>query len=1478
MPSSDSSGDVVLERLAEEFVERHRRGERPAVAEYVERHPELAADIRDLFPALIQVEKLKPAAGDLTGAFVPQGVPSDGPAPERLGDYRLLREIGRGGMGVVYEAEQESLGRHVALKVLPPNALLSGNHLERFRREAKAAARLHHTNIVPVFGVGECGGTHYYAMQFIRGEGLDKVLHDLRRLRVPGAPVVARPLSEASAAHGLLTGSFADPATPTAAESSAHPAAPAPRAAAKARGSSTLSAGGPEGDYFRGVARVAVQAADALAYAHRQGILHRDIKPSNLLLDGHGVLWITDFGLAKAEGADELTHTGDIVGTIRFMAPERFDGRSLPQSDVYALGATLYELLTLRPAFADANKARLVQKVLHEPPAPPRTIDPGIPRDLETIVLKCLCKDPAERYATPEALAEDLHRFLADRPIKARRSSWREQIWRWSRRNPWIAGLSAAVLLLLTVTSVGGVIMSLRLDASLRKAQEAEREGKKKLFASYLSDADATRMSGRPGQRFGALQRIRDALEVAKEVGLSKEDKVRLRNIALAALCLPDVGPGAKWTAGADAPCPEGVDLAIHRLVQMEDALQLLPEPAWRLRGLSWYSPDGRFLAAAREPYIDGKRVAVRAQVWRVDGPKPVPVLQDAPTPHEYGTAFRPDSRQAAFAAADGTVSFYDLETGKLVRRLKCGTQGMTLAYHPRLPRIAAGSDQELTIWDTETGNCLMRIPHPSPWVAWHPQGHRLAASGGNFIHLWDADTGKAVTEPWRGHKDVGIQLVFSHRGDRVASVGWDGVWRLWDAATGQPLLSTPGTSALVFGSDDQSLGYTGTGQKDERQVRRLAPGRELRVLYRATPQGRERLRNYSVHPNGRLLAFSTETGLGLLDLLTGEELGFVPGSFFRSRLVFDSTGSLWTSGPGCLLRWPVGSEPGSSSRWRMGPPEWIANRSDWSEASVSRDGQAAAIPVGSGAALVHRGPPGRVLQLGPQYDTRHAYVSPDGRWLITQSWWVDESGVTYKLWSTDTGRLVANLPIEWGAFQGFSADSRWLFIGGHDPHRLEIASLAKTPVQPVNPDTPNVPPPSPEGWRSERARVGGVFAPNGDLAAFGSDQGHVTLVRVESDDEIAQLPSPEGGRLKPTTFSPDGALLLATGEETGALYVYDLRRLRTGLADLGLDWNLLPYPPAKPEEANPALAPRLHVEIVDADWATSREKMSEYSRRDAVARLFFNPLDADIHYRLGTLLLEAGRIQDAHAHLTAALALQPGMDTAYRLRGETAVRLGRWDDAVADLTRYLDRYPDDGLTRLRRADFQRARKHHAEAVADLTVVIQAAPFTASLYESRAACYEALGKADLVRADRDRALRLGSNDPTALNDQAWRLVTGDGARDPARALELITRAIELRPNDPMHLNTLGVVQYRNGRYAEAVGTLEKSLTAGKGQTDAFDLFFLAMCHAKLGDPGRAKDCFDRAVKWTEARKDLPPQWAAELKAFRAEAEAQLRAR
>src|SRR5262245_33939361 len=410
--SSDVRGPVEL--LADDFLARLKRGEKPTIGEYCVKHPELAEEIRDVFEAVLMVEDLKPGPDEASGSYG-DSVRVDGKRLERIADYRILREIGRGGMGVVYEAEQQALGRRVALKVLPKAQAGDGKALVRFQREAKAAARMHHTNIVPVFDVGQDGEHVFYAMQLIHGQGLDLVIDDLKRLRdqsakaAPSPPPLSPNLGERGGGEGangaesraarksiaasLLHGQFEQEnlAAPEAADSHETAAYEAsPPSSAVLPGQSELS--GVESNrrgYYRSVAQIGLQTASALAYAHARGIIHRDIKPGNLLLDAAGNVWVTDFGLAKT-GDGGVTHTGDILGTIRYMAPERFRGQCDVRADVYALGLTLYELLALKPAYASADRLKLIDQIRQADPPTPRSLDPRIPRDLETIIVKAI--------------------------------------------------------------------------------------------------------------------------------------------------------------------------------------------------------------------------------------------------------------------------------------------------------------------------------------------------------------------------------------------------------------------------------------------------------------------------------------------------------------------------------------------------------------------------------------------------------------------------------------------------------------------------------------------------------------------------------------------------------------------------------------------------------------------------------------------------------------------------------------------------------------------------------------------------------------------------------------------------------------------------------------------------------------------------------------------------------------------------------
>lgn len=512
-----------LDAIVDEFTERLRDGQHPQIDDYLARHPGLAGELGDLLSAVQMVEDVQ---ADSVVA------PAEMPAltGTQLGDYRIVREIGRGGMGVVYEAIEESLGRRVALKLLPITTTSRPDQLQRFKREARAAARLEHPNIVPVYGVGQHDTQHYIAMQYIVGQGLDRVIAELKDQASGTAARRLRAAPEAESPAGASSESGVDGQR---------------RAGSTVRlaGDSTVSGGGST-EFYRNVARIGAEAAEALQYAHSQRVIHRDIKPSNLLLDVEGQAWVTDFGLAKLESDEDLTQTGDVVGTLRYMAPERLQGRVDASSDIYGLGLTLYELVTLQPAYSAADRASLVDKVAHGTPVPPRKLNDRIPRDLETIILKASAREPHQRYATADALAADLRRFTAGKPILARRTPWQEQAWLWCRRNPVVAGLAAglAASLIIGLLAVSwnlyrlGIVNAtlvqrnedLKLanaaaEANAREAEERFRDALEAIDA-FLTQVADRHLARTPGAQKLRAELLNSALRFYQDYITSHED------------------------------------------------------------------------------------------------------------------------------------------------------------------------------------------------------------------------------------------------------------------------------------------------------------------------------------------------------------------------------------------------------------------------------------------------------------------------------------------------------------------------------------------------------------------------------------------------------------------------------------------------------------------------------------------------------------------------------------------------------------------------------------------------------------------------------------------------------------------------------------------------------------------------------------------------------------------------------------------
>lgn len=427
--------------------------------EHADLMPELADCLAGLDMVQLAARELPPGSANVNR-----------PAPHApIGDFQIVRELGRGGMGVVYEAEQLSLGRRVALKVLPFAAALEPAALSRFKNEAQAAAQLQHPHIVPVFAVGADRGIHYYAMQLIDGHSLSVIIHQLRGdHRRASEPLPAA--HDSTIAIITADGSTRDELR-------------------LARSATALAALRQDRRprYYRRVAEIGLQVAEALEHAHQRGVIHRDVKPGNLLLDVEGRVWVTDFGLARLQGESNLTVSGDLLGTFRYMSPEQAGGGRVlldARTDIYSLGVTLYEFATLEPIFADCSRHALLKHIAQDDPERPSAIDPAIPADLETIVLKSIAKSPADRYATAGELAADLRRFLNDQPIRARRPTLVQKIRRWSRRHRGLVASAVALLIVATLClSVATALIAraqretqLAYEREQRRASEVDRQ------------------------------------------------------------------------------------------------------------------------------------------------------------------------------------------------------------------------------------------------------------------------------------------------------------------------------------------------------------------------------------------------------------------------------------------------------------------------------------------------------------------------------------------------------------------------------------------------------------------------------------------------------------------------------------------------------------------------------------------------------------------------------------------------------------------------------------------------------------------------------------------------------------------------------------------------------------------------------------------------------------------------------------------
>jgi eukaryotic-like serine/threonine-protein kinase len=1269
-----SSGSDLLNELAHEFSERYRHGERPSLNEYTDRYPGLAIEIRELFPALVMMEQFGSDAENASGpaAHRPR---HDEPIPENLGDYRIVREIGRGGMGIVYEAVQESLGRRVALKVLSQNRLMGPVQLQRFEREAKSAALLHHTNIVPVFGVGEHEGVHYYAMQYIEGQSLDTVFGEIVRLRgryVKDADV--SPGKPGGLAAGLLSHRLLELRTPVELRRSwASWGAPLAELAGGSRvasdpskpaldlsASTTTMLGDSESHYFRSVARLGMQAAEALAYAHQHGLLHRDIKPANLLLDLRGTLWITDFGLAKAEGSDELTSPGDVVGTLRYMAPERFHGKADPRSDIYSLGLTLYEMLTFAPAFTASHRVEYIHAILHEEPERLRKRDRRIPLDLETIVLKSISKNPLDRYRAADDMARELGRFVEGRPILSRRVALLERAWRWSRRNRMTAALILLAASLTTILAIGSTLAAWefrdqrnavqaeekKTRDNLNRALLAEREREAELGRSLLVQARAVRYSGQPGRRSHALESLGRAARIAHAVKSDPTHLAELRDEVIAALALFDNVETRRWSGvpadddytsfrvEADRYVRVDARGLIH-VVRLSDGFELRVVGAKRPARRAWPRLlwGGRFVSTLAD--------YSRYELWDIEKGD----VSDAWPADTRCTAAGLDGRYVAALRSTGELLIFDLRSFTLRSTCQIGfpvprwlSQGwLCVSQDGRRAAVVGPDEHRVSVHDVDRGRMVHEIKVPLARVdlalALNRSGGLLSIAHDRAISVYDMADGEQLSR-LQGHQSEGVIAHFQPNGDLLASSAWDGTTRLWDPIRGGLILTltgglrqwVQGESGVVIGRGHDMIEYQVAVGVERRSIDyRMLGDQAGAALY-----GPARV---SFSPDGQLLAMATRPeGVRIARLSDGAALAFLPIGAC-DEVLFMPGGDLLTFNNRGLCRWAVSEV--RDGGLQIGPPIPLAQLTPFPRVvqtglATSADGRILGVASFSqqGSMLLDRDRPWRRTALVPHKGVFDLAISPDGRWACSASSSESAEGRKVKVWDVSTGDVV----VEWlltAARVAFSPDSRWLGIGAEGHCRFFRTGRWK---------------PGPE---VEFAEGPLAFHPGGRLAAFlDGTRALVRIAEVESGKILAVLESPGLSLIYCLEFSPDGRFL-AVSRSDQRVDLWDLKLIQHRLASLSLGGDL----PTVFEGATQSTVPIDRIEVHGAGPAGLRALAARHTVTTAV----YNFL----------------------------LFLEPNLSDPEELvqRGSRWLRLGHWKQAVADFRASLKRRGDSAYT-----------------------------------------------------------------------------------------------------------------------------------------------------------------------------------------------------